>query len=81
VGILLEGCGARYPVGCGAEEAEESGGGGGAPVPGKLISFLRHCYLLTLPPSPSPAAVVDRLRARHGQIFGGCAVEWEQEKW
>jgi hypothetical protein len=26
---ILEGCVARYPVGCGAEEAEESGGGGG----------------------------------------------------
>ena len=39
----------RYPVGCGAEEAEGSGGGGDArwlPVPGKLIFFLRHCYSL-----------------------------------
>jgi hypothetical protein len=27
------------------------------------------------------AAVVGRLQARHGQILGGCVVEWEQEKW
>jgi hypothetical protein len=69
---------ARYPVGCGAEEAEESGGGGGRGWEAHLFSpplLLANAAAVALASTPrcveARAAWLD---------FGGCAVEWERGK-